>query len=435
MSLTRIVSVSIVASAPPPTAPGFGVPLILGYHTKFAELVRYYTGTAGMVTDGFAVTDPEYLAAAAIMSQNPSVPRFAVGRRTNIPTQVVELTPTATNAAIYHVTINGVTFNYTADSSATVKEIIDGLVTAIGSPTGVTPSNHSDTTLRLTGTAGTWFSWAVSDNSGNANGMGLWSVKDITAHSSVEADLTACAAADSGWYAFVVTHQNAQDGAYQAVWAEANNKLHIINLADTDIKITGSSDLASVVKAAGQQQTAVCYHQKQSEFLSAAWLGNCLPFDPGSETWAFKTLASITADVLTESEVGYIDGKYGNWYTSEGGRNITQRGTTGKPQFIDTVRFLAWLQANIQYDEYGVLVSLPKVPYTDAGVGLLENALRARLQKGVDVGGLASFTVTAPLVSTETTADRGNRILPDMKFAAVVAGAIQELHIQGTISF
>jgi hypothetical protein len=438
MALSDIVSVVISAQTQAVTAPGFGVPLILGYHTKFAELTRSYTSLAGMITDGFALTDPEYLAATAMQAQSPAPPRWVVGRRTHIPTKVVELTPTQANSTVYTVIINGVAFSYTSDASATKAEIITGLVSAIGSPTGVTPSDYSSgTSLRLTGTAGTWFSCAVSDSSGSANSMGLWTVADITADSSADTDIAACAAADSSWYAFMVTHQNAIDGAELATWAQANKRLFCIDIADSAIKTSATSDLAYVVNAASQEYAIVSYHAAQSEFMSAAWLGKCLPMEPGSETWKFKTLDGVSADILSDSEVGYIKGKNANWYQVIGGVSITQNGTSGGGDFIDNVRFIDWLKTNMQYDVYDVLVNNNKVPYTDAGVAMVESRIRSRLNIGVDVGGLSSDpapTVTVPRVSSETTANRANRTIPDIYFTATLAGAIHSVTINGTVS-
>lgn len=44
--------------------------------------------------------------------------------------QVNTITPTASNAAVYTITINGKSVTYTADASATVTEIVEGLVAA-----------------------------------------------------------------------------------------------------------------------------------------------------------------------------------------------------------------------------------------------------------------------------------------------------------------
>ena len=80
MTLASIVSVSIQAGTANVSQRGFGTPLILGWHERFAENVKTYTGLSGMISDGFTVNDPVYKMAAAIFSQSPRPERIKVGR-------------------------------------------------------------------------------------------------------------------------------------------------------------------------------------------------------------------------------------------------------------------------------------------------------------------------------------------------------------------
>ena len=444
MPLSDIVDVSITAATRGVTRESFGIPLILGYHTKFGELVRSYSSLAGMIADGFSLNSPEYLAAAAMQAQSVAPDHWLVGRRTNAPTTIVNLTPAATNNAIYTVTIQGEAHVYTADTATTVKEIVEGLKALIAANTslsGVVTATEDDTKLILTGASGVFFTWAVTDDTGNANGMGRWTVKDVSVDDHANNDIAAIAAADSTWYSFVTTHQNAANGALLASWAESNHKLFLIDLADSDIKGSGSSDLASVVETAGDVYTAVSYHQDMSQFMSAAWLGKCLPDDPGTNTWKFKTLSTISADILTDSEIGYISGKHANWYQEIAGVNITQEGWTGGNEFIDVTIFVDWLKANLAADVFGILVNNKKVPYTEGGIALVESAVRGRLDiaTGTEArpGGLAkdpAYTVTVPAVSDVSSSDRALRLLPDIYFTGTLSGAIHSIEISGVIS-
>lgn len=438
MSLSDLVSVTISTASRAVTQAGFGVPLILGYHSKFAELVRSYTSLAAMVADGFATTDPEYLAAQALEAQTPAPSRWMIGRRTHAPTQVIHLTPTAANAKIYTVTIHGVAYAFTSDADATVKEIVEGLKALIdaGAPANVT-CTEDDTKLILTGAAGAFFRYEVSDNSGNPNGMALWTVKDASADGGIAADLAACLLESSDWYGLILTHQGEAEALAAAAWVESNKKLLVVASADTEFKTSATTDIASDVETASYARTAVMYHQKPHQFASAAWIGKLFPFDPGSETWKFKTLAGVDASVLTDAESGYIKAKHANWYQSIGGVAITQEGWSGSGEFIDVTRFVDWLTARLQERCYSIFVNSRKVPYTDGGVAIIEAAVRAQLQDGIKAGGLASDpepTVTVPAVADVSTNDRATRLLPDVDFTATLAGAIHALEITGTVS-
>lgn len=92
MAGSQQVSVKIsTATAPAITQQAFGVGLIVGYHSKYADRQRVYATTAAMLADGFLTTDPLYRAAQVYFSQQPSPSQLVVGRRANAPSQVVNL--------------------------------------------------------------------------------------------------------------------------------------------------------------------------------------------------------------------------------------------------------------------------------------------------------------------------------------------------------
>src|SRR5438105_12709092 len=91
MPISDVAQVTVGTTAAGPTQQGFGVPLILGAcanATLGTDKLRYYTSLAGMVSDGFLTTDPEYMAAAQVFAQKQPAPppKLAVGKRTNKPT-------------------------------------------------------------------------------------------------------------------------------------------------------------------------------------------------------------------------------------------------------------------------------------------------------------------------------------------------------------
>lgn len=98
MSLQDLINVQISATGNLPAQAGFGVPLIAAYHTKYPDLVRYYSNLSGLVLDGFSTTGEVYLAASAILNQSPNVTQFAVGRRTSLDVQALQLTFTSTSS-------------------------------------------------------------------------------------------------------------------------------------------------------------------------------------------------------------------------------------------------------------------------------------------------------------------------------------------------
>ena len=223
-------------------------------------------------------------------------------------------------------------------------------------------------------------------------------------------------------------------------WVEADYKLFITASADTNIpdQTVGSdtTSLAAYAKDNALERSAVMYHTlAASEYIDAAWFGKCLPYDAGSINWMFKTLSSVTVDELTATQRVNIFAKYANCYDTVAGVNITRKGTVGANEYLDIVRGIDWLRANIQAEVYTVLVNELKVPYTDAGIQSIVAAVRDILEQGIDNGFLASITTCqGPDRADVSSSDVTARILRDVEFEAVAAGAINEVIITGVVT-
>ena len=150
-----------------------------------------------------------------------------------------------------------------------------------------------------------------------------------------------------------------------------------------------------------------------------------------------EPVAGIAGTVLSDTEKGYLKGKEGNIYNEVGGVNIFEEGVVVSGEFIDIIRGTAYLEVNIQADVYQGLVSVDKVPFTNAGIDVVKNLVLAVLNSGVDMGILTDDpapVVTAPDVSEVSTADKAARFLDNVEFTAVFSGAIHKTTIVGVIS-
>ncbi len=259
--------------------------------------------------------------------------------------------------------------------------------------------------------------------------------KDTTSTETWTEALTAINGANNAWYGLIAGTRTLADQQEVADWTETAGKLYIAATASK----AATADLLAYVDSNSLDRTAVIYHSTSDlsgddDFADAAWLGKMFPKNPGTSNWAFKTLAAVAADALSATEQNTLEGVSGNYYIEAAGIPITRLGTVGSGEYLDVIRGLDWLEARIQQEVYGILTNNEKVPFTDAGVQLLAAALRAVLQEAIDVGLLASFEVTSPKVANVSTADKGNRLLPDVNFTAILAGAINVIEINGTVS-
>lgn len=109
------------------------------------------------------------IAADGSVTMRRPLPRWYTIERgwTNPGTQADTITVTGNDDGTYTVNINGTDYSHVA-SSETVEQIRDALVTAIGSPTGVTVGTSSTDVITLTAAVeGTPFSDGVTNTDGN----------------------------------------------------------------------------------------------------------------------------------------------------------------------------------------------------------------------------------------------------------------------------
>jgi hypothetical protein len=422
--LDRIVSVSITRSGVNLTQQGFGTPLILAASPAEAGVVGY-GDLDEMVDAGYATSHIAYKLAERIWQQDPRLPEIKVAQLTAEVAQVDTLTPTVANNFEYTVTINGVEFSFTSDADATAAEIVAGLIAAINAGTEPVTASGSTTLILTADDTGVGFTVDEGPN---------MAIAHTTPNNGAAEDIAAARDIDDDWYFLLLGSVSDSHVKSAAAYIETINKLFLFRNADSDVKTSATDDLASELKALNYDRTAFCYSDDLTNYLDAAMVGKCGPLDPGSETWANKNLVGATADSFTSAELDYLDDKNVNFYITIAGLSVTQNGKCVSGEYIDVIRFIDWLQARIQEGVFSDIASAKKIPYTDAGIAVVEARLRAVLQSGVRAGGLVSYEVTVPAAADISDQDKADRNLTGVSFTGQLAGAVHKTTITGTVT-
>lgn len=435
-SLDSIVSITITATTTTPSRAGFGTPLIAAFFptTVFAERVRSYSSITGMTDDGFLATDPVVRAATAIFSQDPRPPTIKIGRRASAPVQSIRLTPSITTegfvVTVTVVTHDGVSTvisrtNGGAETPTTIATALQPLLDAIVGVTAV--DNTGSVQVNPT----------TADELNDCRALAGLDVLDETPDPGLAADITAINAEDADWYALALDSNSKAEVAIAAATVEALTKIFIGTSADEEVLDDTAGNIAETLEVAAYARSGLLWNRAVLSYAGAAWLGKLLPTDPGSATWSLKTLAGITVDSLTDTQIANLESNNANYYTSVASVNIVRNGQMADGDFIDVQRTIDALEARIQEDIYAVLVNLPKLPYTDPSVTTVKGTIRGAIRVFQGQGALdpdVEPTVTAPLVADVAAADKANRLLPNVEFTARLAGAIHKVNIQGTLT-
>ena len=442
MALTDYVTLNITNNTVGLTALGFGTGLYVSYVAAWAERTRLYSQYTDVLVDFPNTTGPEARLASAYFSQSPAPTQLMIGRGANKPTKVMSLSAVSpTGSANYTYQLNvrgdGVTdtlVTYTSDGTPTDAEYAAGIVSALNAVAGKNYTATGATSpVTITGSsAGAWFEVEILDPNHQT-------IKETHADPGIAADLIAITAENPNWYMLLTGFNSQAYSTAAAVWVEANP--YHLYLADTGNTTTittavGNGDLMDTFKTNAYSRSAAFYHPFGSQFPAAALAGKCLPFNPGSETWAFKNLATISTFAMTATARSNITSRNGNSYELVAGVGLTFNGQAGSGGFIDTKRGLDWLQDDMSKAVFGALLSAPKIPYTDAGIAVIQSQVNGSLIRAGARGIIdpATIVITVPALSSVPSIDKTNRVLNNVKFSAVLQGAIHKTVINGSVT-
>jgi hypothetical protein len=445
VEIETVSNVTITKSTSFPSRKGFGVPLIVGYHTAWLPKIKSFSSLAELVTAGIATTHPIYRAASALKSQNPAPTRFLVANR-SIYTQVIKLSPQiATEGHVYEfdvVTPDGVVnaIEYVVPGAATLTSIgtaIAALIDALADVTAVSVVG----VITCTATAGKFLSYESLPL------ITELEVEDTTADPGITADLTAIEVyakknrAVFSFYGLCVDQLGQAAFLAVAAWVGARKLVFAGRMSDSEIADPAvTDDVFSTRQDASDERTIPMFAQRSTgDFRDAAILGRMLPKEPGSATYAFKTLTNVLTDNLGSEEESTVRSKGGNTYTETSSLNLTYPGQTPSGEYVDVTIGLDFTHARIQEDVFGYIASQEIVPYTQAGMNAIGAIVQARLDKCTkDPNKIFSEdtppVVEVPEIADVDTSDKSTRVLRNVVFRATLSGAIHSVSVSGTVS-
>lgn len=445
--LDRLINVQVDKQTAAVSRVGFGTPMIMSTEafvdSKFGDVAKVYTALdeLGATGDAYDPTGVTFLMAQAAFAQSPKISQLVIGKRANAPLMTVELTPIVVNDTLYRVTINGTDFDFTSDATATDLEIIAGLVALINGGTEDVLATDDTTFMTIekavtpggVATAGIPFTLEFS--------RPLWASQNVTPDPGVVTDLSTIRTDTTGnddWYAVMLDSYGNAEIQSLAPTIETLPRIFLACSSDADIVTSSVADLASDLLAVALDRTALIWHENPHKGAHAAWGGAVLPFDPGSITWAYQSLATIPFSALTPAETLELESKKTTWYKRIAGNNVTFQGETfASGGFLDVTRGIDFVVQRIKENLFIRLVNLPKIPYTDAGIAVVQAVVQGVMDLAV---GQSIFTddpaplVSVPKANDADANDRALRILRNVTFDAQLAGAIHKITVFGTVT-
>lgn len=232
-------------------------------------------------------------------------------------------------------------------------------------------------------------------------------------------------------------------------WAEANEKMFCFEYESYDAcPVKNFSYYRSFGMYSGDADGYDSGEQPvENQYAALGLMAKCFGYDPGTETWHLKELATLVPSALSTDQKKKLDEDHINTFRRYAGSNLSFGGYMLSGEWTDVIRFRDWLKAEMQTRVFNAIRTNRKVPFTDAGIGMIEGAMISTLKDGQDIGGIAptefdsddneipGYQVYVPVASELTEAERKSRKLSNCRYTAKLSGAIHAVEIEGFLTF
>ncbi|CAH6345896.1 DUF3383 family protein [Klebsiella pneumoniae] len=395
----------------------------------FADLYRVYTSADDAISDG--VSGDNLLAVQAYFSQSPSPDTLVVGdfsaaySKTMIALTGVPVSgaPTTTKATIGYVkgteyryaSYNGTTWagstgaaaDIVADATTTGQFLVDGRIVYLEGAEVV----HAESTALAAGVSA---AIAAIKNQYNKFFMCMTPSRNLSIQKAI------------------------------ADWVESQIDKMAVFIDDYTSSSWATDSITKYLFDKNMAGSFAISTKLEKNFLDAAIAGRCLVMQPGSETWALKTLNAVQSDGFTETDYQKIKALNGNTFEDYGsGITVTYPGTCGDGEAIEVVRFCYWQADRMQKDLATLHINRNKVGHDMPGYELVSNQMESSLKAGQTAGGIMEnftddngdyvrgFTVVRPTMSEISAVQRIKGDIT-IKFYFYLRYAIKHVDAVGT---
>ena len=241
---------------------------------------------------------------------------------------------------------------------------------------------------------------------------------------------------NNDWYGLLLASRDQADIEAADSWVPANKLFITQPLEESWNTALNTYDLLS-------NKTGAFPHKTERQY-DAAIMSRMFATDPGSATWKWKTLSGVDSSGYSSAEISNMlspgEGEPAmNPMIHEMGVDYTADGKNVNGGYLDIQRAIDWMDARLTENIFQLMITEDKVPYTNAGISQVTSRMSEIFQQATARGvvaiedGEALWSIDAPRRQDVPTNDRANRILPDVNFEVIAAGAIHSVSVSGVV--
>src|SRR5215203_332652 len=486
LPISRYVNVSVSMTTPGVIGPAINTLMVMGSSDVIdaGERARLYANISELARD-FQEDSEEFLSAEAWFSQNPRPSNVMIGRWVQTATAgglVCGILTIEEEAILKWITVDDGSFKVAVDGDPAVditgldfssETNLNGVATVINEGMAAAPGGGVDAEVVWNGaefvfkTASTGVTASMSFLSAAGSGTDISTMMRGTAltgargvpGSAPESAVSGLAQVDSlystQFYAVVMPSAEEQDQLELAAYCEAASPPHYFGVTVSDtatLSPLSTDDLASQLTNFGYNRTAMQY-STVSPYAICSYLARILTTEwRGTNTTItlmYKQEPGVAVEFLTSNQADLLRQKNCNVYVGvANGAQMIQYGTSASGEYTDTIIGADALALDIQNTLFNSMYATStKIPQTDAGMSILENAVTGICSQYTSNGFLGpgvwnapgfgtldqgdtmplGFYVFAPTIAVQSVGDRAARRAPLIQVAARCASAIHEV--------
>lgn len=452
-----IVQVDITLNTAGSTREGFGLPLFIASTDVFPERVRTYTSMTELALDFPLETSAVHKAGLKLWQQTPKVSQLSIARRdmqyllsiANTPqvgqTFSIQLTGSSDGGA----TVQTSTRTVNASSGQDAGDIFAALKTEIesdpvfGDIVSVSLQGSDDLARMLVETSDPDKIFIRVSTQSNSPITIQPTPSDTPAQF-----LKRIEDYDNTWYfvaiedrsSSIITAMSGEIAARRKIFFTATS---LIEATQGTVLSSTSDWVADLAKAKHPRTVVLWHHTADNDYPEMAYIGYGAPYDAGSISWGNAQLSGVgysqqsSGRPLNSSQKAALETRNVNYVDYEGGVSVVRHGKVTDGEWIDIVHGVDWLQAELTTALRDLLINNKggKITYDDRGITRVRQVIETALERAVTRNFLESYKVNVPRASQIATELKRSRILKDVSFTGILAGAINDVNLQGSVAY
>lgn len=199
-----------------------------------------------------------------------------------------------------------------------------------------------------------------------------------------------------------------------------------------------SLPIAEALKDLNITRTILIFNENTNSTVpEAAYASRFGSVGAGQIIWIYKPLEGILPSTLDATDETYLKTNNVTWVTDINDEPIVYGiNTVPSGEKIDVMLGVQWIITRMRESVYNVLRNADKVNFDNAGISLIESAMRQILDQAIQLNIIdqdPAYTIVVPDALSFTSQQRSTRKVTGITFRARLAGAIETVDIVGTV--